>query len=31
MIARLPDCLLWEVDVYGFEFLKAHDVGLRLV
>jgi hypothetical protein len=28
MIARLPDCLRWELGVRGFDFLKAHDVGL---
>src|SRR3984957_7183081 len=28
MIARLPDCLRWELGVRGFELLKAHDVGL---
>ena len=28
MITRLPDCLRRELGVRGFEFLKAHDVGL---
>src|SRR3984957_17841054 len=28
MIARLADCLRWELGVRGFDFLKAHDVGL---
>jgi hypothetical protein len=30
MIARLPDCLRRELGVRGFDFLKAHDVGLSL-
>jgi hypothetical protein len=28
MITRLPDCLRRKLGVRGFEFLKAHDVGL---
>ena len=28
MITRLPDCLRRKLGVPGFEFLKAHDVGL---
>ena len=29
MITGLPDCLRRKLGVCGFEFLKAHDVGLR--
>jgi hypothetical protein len=28
VITCLPDCLRGELGVRGFEFLKAHDVGL---
>ena len=28
MITGLPDCVRRELGVGGFEFLKAHDVGL---
>jgi hypothetical protein len=31
MISRLPDCLRRELGVRGFDFLKAHDVGLGFV
>jgi hypothetical protein len=30
MIAGLPDYLRWELGVWGFEFLKTHDVGFGL-
>ena len=30
MIAGLPDCVRRELGVWGFEFLKTHDVGLGL-
>ena len=31
VVAPLPDCLRWEVGVYGLEFLKAHNVGLSVL